>query len=179
MDFIDFRKAYARQFACMSNRLWRGWRLPSAVSREDVEQEMWTGAWRGWTEWQPGIGHMERHSYAVCRAKNRAVRWIHDQRNALRRNDRAPSRFAVVSDEIDDMQSILSTQEVAYRFAESLRSTLADCNATERKALEALCAYAFDVDAAALTLTTPDIPLKKAKVITAKVAKSFRVTVQV
>jgi hypothetical protein len=177
MDFASFRKEYSRQFAGMANRIWSGWRLPAAVSREDVEQEMWANAWLAWNNWQPGRGEMERHVYAVVTAKQAAVRWVHVQRNSLRRSDTAPGRFAEGHEQIDELQCMQSTQELALVFEQSLRATLRACNELEREAVRALVRHAFDVDAAATAMASVAFPRIKARALVGKMARTVETAV--
>lgn len=175
MNWNEFQRAYKAQIRNMAWRLYKQWHLPYGVSVEDVEQEMWTNAWQAWNAFDPHRGNMVREAYAVCTAKQAASRWIHGQRNSLRRSGDAPSRFAVANDEIDFVVSELSTQETALMFAESVRKALETFRGDERAALAALLETAFDVEQAATTFAKANAAETRQKI--RRVARAFEAMV--
>lgn len=156
MNWKDFQQAYKAQIRNMAWRLYDRWRVPYGVSVEDVEQELWASAWEAWQAFDAARGNMLREAYAVCTARQAAARWIHAQRNAVRRSGSAPGRFAVADHEIDQRVCEWSTQETAVLFAESVRQALMMFRGDERAALAALIEHAFDVDRAAMVFDKAD-----------------------
>ena len=104
MTWTEFQTVYKRQIACMANRLFLRWKVPAGVGKADVEQELWMGAWEAWQGFD-ARGLMTQEAYAVSSGKQRASRWIHGQRNALRRDGSAASRFA---EGVDDYDALVS-----------------------------------------------------------------------
>lgn len=175
MNWTEFQRAYKGQIRNMAWRLYERWRLPYGVSVEDVEQEMWTNAWIAWNAFDAERGNMIREAYAVCTARQAASRWIHGQRNSLRRSGDSPGRFAIASDQIDFQVSELSTQETALMFAESVRKALETFRGDDRKALAALLEHAFDLDQAASAL--PQVDPKKTRQKMRRVVRAFEAMV--
>jgi hypothetical protein len=175
MNWNEFQRAYKAQIRNMAWRLYERWRLPYGVSVEDVEQEMWANAWMAWNAFDPERGNMIREAYAVCTAKQAASRWIHGQRNSLRRSGDAPGRFAIANDQIDFQVSELSTQETALMFAESVRKALESFRGDDRAALAALIEHAFDVDQAATAVNKVDPKETRQKM--RRVARAFEAMV--
>jgi len=89
--FDDFARATRHEWVRLAAHLYRRYALPEGVEPEDVVQEMLLRAWSSCADWQPG--KMPLHRYVTWSAYAAARKWIHRQRNALRRDDRAPSRF--------------------------------------------------------------------------------------
>ncbi len=68
------------------------WKVPQAVELEDVVQEMRFGVWDAVGRWDPKHGvSIER--FVVYQVTDRSKKWIHKQRNALRRDGKAQGRF--------------------------------------------------------------------------------------
>jgi DNA-directed RNA polymerase specialized sigma24 family protein len=159
MSVATFFAMYDRQLHGMARALMRRWQVPSAVTEEDVFQELCLGAWRAWQTWQAGRGSMTREAYAICSARLHAQRWMHEQRGALRRSGKAPSRFPTSESAVDSVAEpwVESGQMEAVAFLERLRLALEAC-ATKREqlALSALINELFDTDAAVRRLYDDD-----------------------
>jgi len=151
MTWNEFQAVYKRQIANMANRLFTRWKLPAGVGKADVEQELWLGAWEAWQEFD-ARGMMSQEAYAVSSGKQRAARWIHGQRNALRRDGAADSRFAEGVEDVELFTTEQSTQFAALAFSEAIETALLRCRTTERAALKALLENAFDVDATTILI---------------------------
>ncbi len=72
----------------------RRWRTPVAVDQEDVEQELRMAGWAAVASWDPGR-NVPIDRYVTFQAIDKAKKWMHRQRDALRRDDKAPGRFAI------------------------------------------------------------------------------------
>lgn len=146
-----FVGAYRRQVGGVARIICQRWTAPSAVARDDVEQEVWLGAWLAWERWRPGRGGMSRAAYALCSGRLDAQRWIHTQRNAPRRSGSAPGRYPVLW-ELGDSQggarcvshaespidcAMEQEQETAVAFGEAVRDALRSCRTRrERRELQ-------------------------------------------
>lgn len=172
--WAEFQRAYSAQVRGMSHKIFKSYKVPAAVSPEDIEQEVWAGAWTAWNAWNPERGKMERHAFTMCCAKQYASRWVHTQRNALRRAPKAASRIHEPRELIDTADNTLPTQEAACAFAQAVQRVLAALRAEEREALRALIDNAFDVDLTvkALRPVMPDYAV--ARQVVGKTARNFQ-----
>lgn len=93
----QFQREYRVQIAGMARKIHRRWQMPEAVELEDIVQELTLAAWLAWNRWEPGRGRMSRAAFAICSGRLAAQRWVHQQRDALRRSGKNPSRFPVAS----------------------------------------------------------------------------------
>jgi DNA-directed RNA polymerase specialized sigma24 family protein len=141
-DWNQFHVEYRRQIGGMATKMLRRWSAPEAVEPADLEQEIMLAAWRAWSTWKPGRGGMSRQAFAICTGRLAAQRWLHVQREALRRDGRAPSRFALAHTSLgDDVvldRAVPAGQDLAVEFRELLRDALRECNGSQRLALETL-----------------------------------------
>lgn len=155
-DWRAFARAYGAQIAQMARGMVRRYRLPPAVSWEDLRQELTLHAWLAWERWTPGRGGMTRQSYTLCSARLDALRWINVQRNAYQRSCRAPSRFDLSEASVSpsdvsvpatliERSSIEAGQEAAVAFGEAVRDALlaARCE-DEKRAIDELVRLGFD-----------------------------------
>ena len=106
MGFREFFAATRDEWRSSAEWLLRRWRhVPTFVAREDVEQELLLGALKGLKEWHPSYGN-PLHKHIRFAAVHGAMRWIHVQRNAKRRDGKAPGRweipFAAMSRRVDE-----------------------------------------------------------------------------
>lgn len=150
-----FFAAYERQLRGMARALLRRWRLPAAVTEDDVYQELRLGAWQAWQRWRVGRGAMTREAYAICSARLHTQRWLHEQRGAVRRSGKSPSRFPIHESALEHAvdRVIEPGQDLAVEFADRLRAALRAClTDREKLAMEALMDEQFDPDAAVLRL---------------------------
>jgi len=162
MTWIEFETSYKRQISCMANRLFLRWKVPAGVGKADVEQELWMGAWEAWQDFD-ARGLMSQEAYAVSSGKRRASRWIHGQRNALRRDGSSASRFAEGVDDYEVLATDDCTQFAAVAFGDAVEAALLRCRTTERAALKALLDNAFDVDAATIVVAARGTPERVAR----------------
>jgi hypothetical protein len=98
MTFADFLVETKGDWRRMAAKLFGRWRLPCGVTEDDVEQEMLLAAWRSAMNppgknggWDPSRG-VPLVTHVLWSAHAAAKKWIHTQRKAKRRDDRAPSR---------------------------------------------------------------------------------------
>lgn len=92
IDFREFWKSTAGEWAKLADYVLNKWKVPAAVSREDVVQEMAIAVFRYTPHWKPTGA--EPGKYFVFQAITAAKRWIHKQRGV--RGDKDPSRHAFV-----------------------------------------------------------------------------------
>jgi DNA-directed RNA polymerase specialized sigma24 family protein len=113
--FADFVAATGDDWRKLAHHFLGRWSVPDAVEALDVEQEMLIGAWLAVGSWDPSRGNaLDVH--VRWRAITAAKKWIHRQRDALRRDDNAPSRhpvsFATLGTEaMDDRSSMPDSVE--------------------------------------------------------------------
>lgn len=91
---VTFERFYTgtyRDWERMGGRLMSRWQVPQGVELQDVIQELMIGAWICLPKYEPGRASLVR--FCVYNAMDRAKRWMHQQRNALRRSDRNPGRY--------------------------------------------------------------------------------------
>lgn len=163
MIWPAFERQYAAQVRGMARALLARWKAPPAVGVEDVEQEVWMGAWRAWERWTPGKGEMKREAYAICSGRLEAQRWLQVQRNSPRRSTREPGRYPAAESSLGETfypGSLLEVlggehcaiepgQEVVVGFGQALERALAACRSpAEKRAMKALVSSGFDRDVA-------------------------------
>lgn len=153
MNWCEFEAEYRQQFLMMARKLYSRWPLPAGVGVDDVHQELWMGAWEAWNAFDATRGQMHRAAFSVCSARHRAMRWMHVQRGAHRRDGRAPGRFARNTDDYD-FQGVMPTQDVAFDFKRALDRALTQARGHQRAALQMLIDRAFDLDRAARDVST-------------------------
>ncbi len=92
MSFQSFERRTRNVWAAVAQHILRRWKGPTAVSEEDVKQELLVHVWIFVAHWKP-----ERETsitdYVVYNAYDKAKKWLHQQRNAYRRDDNSPARF--------------------------------------------------------------------------------------
>lgn len=154
----DWCALHRREIGQIARGLLRRWSVPAAVQVEDVEQELRLGAVLAWQEYDARRG-VPRDRYVWWQAVQRAKRWLHVQRGALRRSGSAPSEHPVGETEMGldvDVHegAALQADEVA-EFLEMLRQALAACRTSqERVCLDVLLDARFDVAVASAALFT-------------------------
>lgn len=101
ITFDEFARRTSRDWDRLALHVWRKWRskVPRGVALEDVRQEMLVWAWRAVGKYDPGKGPTLQ-TYVVWMACSKAKRFLHEQRNALRRDDNAESRYAAAFSEL-------------------------------------------------------------------------------
>lgn len=96
LDFAAFVAATQKDWQALGASIFERWPLPAAIEPEDVAQEMLLDLIeeRRVSEWDPAKGPTLSR-YVVWNACSSAARWLHGQRDALRRSGKAHGRFAV------------------------------------------------------------------------------------
>lgn len=83
-----------KTWVALATQLLSRWKCTAAVSIEDVQQQLLLAAWRCIPNFDPSRGK-SLHQYVIYNAYDKAKKWVHKQRNAYRRDDKAPSRVPV------------------------------------------------------------------------------------
>lgn len=89
--FDDFARATRGYWEMQARRLMRRWQTPADVEVEDVVQELLLGAWKAVPRFDPARGKT-LVQYVRWNAISKAKKFMHRQRCALRRDDKARSR---------------------------------------------------------------------------------------
>ncbi len=92
MTFDAFARDSRDEWLATARWLLRRWVVPLCVEERDVVQELLTGAWLAFGKFDPKRGVALR-AYVRFAALHRAMRWMHQQRNAKRRDGHARGRF--------------------------------------------------------------------------------------
>lgn len=87
-----FFKRTKSNWASIAEHLLRRWKGPVAVSAEDIAQELYINAWIFCGHWDPAAG-VTISRYVTFNAIDKAKKWLHQQRNAYRRDDKAAPRM--------------------------------------------------------------------------------------
>ena len=123
MSFDTFAVQTKNRWERLARMLMRRWSPPSAVSEDDLVQELLLGAWLVLPKYNPKRGtSLER--FVVWQATNRAKYWLHVQRGACMHGnfDTNPSRFDVVTETGDVLdREVLAAQEEVVNALERLR----------------------------------------------------------
>jgi hypothetical protein len=98
ISFGLFERRTRPIWRAMAESLLRRWKGPASISAEDVMQELILGAWIFVAHWSPErLGTdgkpVSIDRYVVFNSMDKAKKWLHQQRNAYRRDDRSPGRF--------------------------------------------------------------------------------------
>lgn len=146
----------AREIQKLARSVHRRWRIPSAVSVEDVEQEIRLGVVIALRKFDPSRG-VPLDRYVGWCAIQHAKRWVHVQRGARRRSGSSPSEYplgeAVTGFDPDVREDERTTAEAVAEFMELLRHALAACRtAQERAGVDALVDAQFDAEVASTSL---------------------------
>lgn len=95
ITFQAFLRETSAEWVGTSEWLMRRWRhRPTYVTAEDLAQELMMGAYKGFREWDPKYGN-PLHKHMRFAALHGAMRWMHVQRNSLRRDGKAPGRWEI------------------------------------------------------------------------------------
>jgi DNA-directed RNA polymerase specialized sigma24 family protein len=92
ITFQQFYRLTKPEWSRMATSLHKQWKLPPAVSADDVEQEMLKAAWRALPRWNPRKAPLVR--FVVFEAHDKAVKWIHKQRGCNLHTRKGPSQYA-------------------------------------------------------------------------------------
>lgn len=98
ISFDLFERRTRPLWTALAENLLRRWRGPVAVSVDDMRQELLLGAWIFVAHWDPKQLGSDGHPIAISRyvtfnACDKAKKWLHQQRNAYRRDDKSPARL--------------------------------------------------------------------------------------
>jgi len=92
---ITFARFYAitrKEWFSLASSLIRRWRLPPSVDIEDVVQVMLADVHRRVPRWDPERGR-SLEDFVVWNACDKAVKWLHRERCAFRRDGKSKSRY--------------------------------------------------------------------------------------
>lgn len=92
IDFAGFVRATSLEWTKLAEHLHGRYAVPAGVGAEDIAQEMLVAAWAAARDWDPA-STMTLEGYVTWCAYASAKKWVHGQRNSLRRDDKAPGRF--------------------------------------------------------------------------------------
>ena len=92
LSFEEFERRTRPIWTNIAQHLLRRWRAPLAVSVDDVRQELILHAWIFVGHWRKEL-NVNIVRYVQFNAIDKAKKWLHQQRNAYRRDDRSPGRI--------------------------------------------------------------------------------------
>jgi hypothetical protein len=91
--FDEFARSTGKEWDALAKHVHSHWITPYAVSQEDARQEMLFAAWNAINKWEERDNGMGLKSFVIWVAITVTTKWLHVQRNALRRDSHAPGRF--------------------------------------------------------------------------------------
>lgn len=144
-SWAEFLRQRRGEIRSLARGMVRRWKVPAAIEQADLEQELLLGAWQGWHAFEEGRGDMRRDLFALYRARQQVQRWVNEQRNAPRRDSKAPGRYPESADYADLVRlspSVGAGQECAVSFTAAVRAALAQ--ARYPQALERVVRSGFD-----------------------------------
>lgn len=94
ISFDDFVRSTRADWQRIAAYLLRRWDAPCAVAVDDMVQELLLGCWTAVDRWEPTGGNSLK-KFVVYQAVDKAAKWLHKQRRALRNDGRNPSRHAL------------------------------------------------------------------------------------
>ncbi len=92
LSFAEFERRTRPIWTNIAQHLLRRWRAPVSVSVDDVRQELIVHAWIFAGHWRKEL-NVTITRYVQFNAIDKAKKWLHQQRNAYRRDDRSPGRI--------------------------------------------------------------------------------------
>ena len=92
ISFDVFVSRTRQQWERLGRYLLRRWAAPGGVDLDDVVQELLLGVHVALPKFNPARG-VDIRRYAVYNATDKAKKWLHRQRNAYRRDDKADGRY--------------------------------------------------------------------------------------
>lgn len=157
LSFAEFERRTRPVWTNVAQKLLRSWRSPLAVSVDDVRQELIVHVWIFAGHWKKDLG-VPLSRFVMFNAIDKAKKWLHQQRNAYRRDDRSPSRFdrpvstlnlsEYAEEHLFDDIATAANQEEALTQREEMLAKAYDAEPEHRPALAAL-ARTGDVELAA------------------------------
>jgi hypothetical protein len=150
--------AHDAEIRRLAGGLLRRWSVPAAVTADDVAQELRLGAVLALAAHDPSRG-VPRDRFVWWQAVQRAKRWLHVQRGALRRSGSAPSEHpmgeAAAGVDVDQREGRAPRADDVAAFYEMLCLALAACRTSqERACFDVLLDARLDVDVASVALFT-------------------------
>lgn len=159
-DFTKFYTSTHEEWIRIAKYLLRRWECPPSVDLEDIVQEMSLAVITVLPNFNPDKGiTLER--FIVWNACDRAKKWMHGQRAALRRSDKSGSRFPIPASYLNEWREedklVISPKQIgevnAMEVIEKIGQgdskrfetlfTLIDCNMCKSKAAAALHRCSF------------------------------------
>lgn len=92
LAFAEYERRTSPIWTNIAQHLLRRWRGPLAVSVDDVRQELILHSWIFAGHWRKEL-NVSISRYVQFNAIDKAKKWLHQQRNAYRRDDRSPGRI--------------------------------------------------------------------------------------
>lgn len=146
ITFDEFARRSARDWDRLAAKVYHCWvrKLPAGVSMEDIRQEMLLSAWIAVGEYDPSRGEMTLKQYVVYFAFSKALRFVHSQREAKRRDGKQPSRHPTL---------VFDTLGIDVDFLDSRETDTVDTDGLidARKKFESAFERASGIDLYALT----------------------------
>ena len=93
ITFDQFAFQTRSEWQRLGTMLLNKWSAPG-VDLDDMVQELLIAAWLGLPKWDGKSSRLDR--FIVWNACDKAKKWLHKQRGALRREDKAPNRTPVL-----------------------------------------------------------------------------------
>lgn len=94
ISFNQFARLTHKTWHSLAQHLLNRWKASPAVSPDDLQQELLLACWRCIPKFDPAR-KVSLVRFVVYNCCDKAKKWLHKQRNAYRRDDKAPSRFPV------------------------------------------------------------------------------------
>lgn len=166
LSFKEFEKRTRPVWTNIARSLLRRWKGPIAVTDEDLLQELILHAWIFAGHWTPGTCTANGQPvtigrYVTFNAIDKAKKWLHQQRNAYRRDDRSSGRMEkpvssmnlteYAEEHLFDDMAHMATQEDLLAERETVLALATRADPEHRPALAAL-ARTGDLELAALQL---------------------------
>lgn len=92
ISFEEFQSRTIDTWRRLAKYLLRRWPSPAGVDVDDLVQELLLAAWNFAPRFDAKRGSSLR-SFIVFNACDKAKKWLHQQRNAYRRDDKSPGRY--------------------------------------------------------------------------------------
>jgi DNA-directed RNA polymerase specialized sigma24 family protein len=163
MDWNTFAREYSGQMQACARKIHRRWKVPAAVSVEDVHQEVFLAAWLCFHQYDATRGNMNIAAFTLWNAKCAGIAFVNKQRNAPRRSCRARGRFEEGVDTAAlDTRAIEPEQFVRVAFAQKLERVLRHYRQNKRDAFAQLVACSFDTRKAVEGLIAEGTPRRAA-----------------
>lgn len=92
LSFAEYERRTRPVWTNIAQHLLRRWRGPLSVSVDDVRQELILHSWIFAGHWKKEL-NVSIARYVQFNAIDKAKKWLHQQRNAYRRDDKSPPRI--------------------------------------------------------------------------------------